>query len=195
MTEDNLGTPAKKILLAYRQRLAKVLATVDYGSVEQLVELLLVKRAGGNKVFLAGNGGSASTCAHIAVDWMLGTQLEDPPLRALSLTDSASSITATGNDQTFERVFLRPFNLLADAEDLLVVLSASGDSENLVRLVAVARAREVHTVAVTAFQGGRLRELADLAIHVETEVGDYGVAEDIHLSIGHAVKEALIAAR
>jgi D-sedoheptulose 7-phosphate isomerase len=152
-------------------------------------------RRSGSTVFIAGNGGSASTASHISLDWMLGPNLVNPPLRVISLVDSTASITATGNDIAFLDIFSRPLRALAQEGDLLVVVSASGNSPNLVSLVETARDKGVRVAAITGFDGGRLAKAADLSIHVATEIGDYGVAEDIHLMIGHMVKEALLEER
>lgn len=157
-----------------------------------LVSLLQRIRKSGSTVFIAGNGGSASTAEHISLDWMLGTGLSSPPLRVVSLSESSASITATGNDFAFDAIFSRQLQSLAVEGDLLVVISASGNSANLVGLVEEARGMGVQIVAITGFDGGQLAQLAELSVHVPTAVGDYGVAEDLHLMIGHIVKEVLI---
>ena len=92
----------------------------------------------------------------------------------------------------FEEVFSRQLNSLGSAGDLLLVISASGNSPNLLKLVDDAKTIGVEVVALTGFDGGRLAQIADLSVHVSTAMGDYGVAEDLHLMIGHIVKEALI---
>jgi len=184
---------SKKAIFDYQERMTSALAGFNFGQIESFVAKLFDIRNEGSTVFVAGNGGSASTASHYAVDWMLGTALVNPSLRVIALTESAASITATGNDQGFDRIFQRQLEHLGQARDLLVVVSASGNSPNLVALVRFAQSVGIVAVAITGFDGGALKQLADVSLHVETAAGDYGIAEDLHLMIGHVVKEALIA--
>ena len=178
---------------AYFARMVTAINHINKASITELLTVLSKQRNAGSTVFIAGNGGSASTAEHIALDWMLGTGLSSPPLRVVSLAQSSASITATGNDFAFEDVFSRQLKSLARKGDLLVVISASGNSPNMLKLVEVARTIGVQVIAMTGFDGGRLAQIADLSVHVPTAMGDYGVAEDLHLMVGHIVKEALIA--
>jgi D-sedoheptulose 7-phosphate isomerase len=183
----------EKSIFDYRSRLSAALDSFDLDQITTFVQVLLTARSRGSTVFVAGNGGSASTSSHYSIDWAFGSGLTNPPLRVLSITDNPSSITATGNDQKFERVFLRQLENLAKPEDIIVLVSASGNSSNLIEMIDFAKSQNMMVVGITGFDGGRLKSLSDLSIHVETTIGDYGVAEDLHLVIGHAVKEALIA--
>lgn len=183
----------EQLIASYMSRALDSMEGLSREEVIELLSLLAKARESESTVFIAGNGGSASTAAHIALDWMLGAGLSNPPLRVVNIAESSASITATGNDISFERVFSRQLSSLAKFGDLLVVISASGNSRNLVELATVAKSVGVKLVAMTGFDGGRLAQMADLSVHVPTAIGDYGVAEDIHLMIGHIVKEALIA--
>lgn len=178
-------------LQGYQSRLASAVSSINVQSIERLVHRLIACRVEGNKVLLAGNGGSASTVNHFAVDWMLGSGLVEPGLQVLSLAESSSSLTATANDISFEYVFARQVKALGRPEDLLVVVSASGNSQNLIAAVSASREAQMTSISITAFDGGALREATDENLHVDTANGDYGVAEDCHLAIGHMVKEAL----
>ncbi len=183
----------ENLVSAYFSRAIESINETNQATISELVSLLQSVRKSGATVFIAGNGGSASTAEHIALDWMLGTGLSNPPLRVISLAESSASITATGNDFAFETVFSRQLKSLAVHGDLLVVISASGNSPNLVGVVQEAKGIGVQVVAITGFDGGLLAQAAELSVHVPTAIGDYGVAEDLHLMIGHIVKEALIA--
>lgn len=178
----------------YRNRLHTALDGIDGREMSQLASELLAARQRKSTIFLAGNGGSAATVGHLAVDWMLGTEVDDPPFRILSLSDNVASLSATGNDKAFDLVFARPLRRLGEEGDVLVVVSASGNSSNLLAAVDVAREKGVRVVAMTGFDGGKLKSLADVSVHIPTVLGDYGVAEDLHLSVGHIIKEMLIAA-
>jgi len=178
----------------YRNRLHAALDGLDERQISQLASELLSARQRKSTIFLAGNGGSAATVGHFAVDWMLGTEVDDPPFRILSLSNNVASLSATGNDMAFDLVYARPLRRLGEEVDVLVVVSASGNSPNLLAAVDVAREKGVRVVAMTGFDGGKLKSLADVSVHIPTVLGDYGVAEDLHLSVGHIIKEMLIAA-
>jgi D-sedoheptulose 7-phosphate isomerase len=181
-------------LEAYRSRLVEAIGGLDMQTVSDFVSMLLAVRHRGGTVFIAGNGGSTSTASHYAVDWMLGTGIAHPPLPVIALADNLPGVTATGNDLDFDSIFSRPLSTLGKKGDLLVVVSASGNSPNLLSAVNQARSSGISIAAITGFDGGALRKIADVAIHAPTVIGDYGVAEDLHLMVGHMVKEALIEA-
>ena len=188
------STDFAEVVTRYRNRLNQAIEGLDENEIDQFALELLGARQRGSTIFLAGNGGSASTVNHYAIDWALGTEVDNPPFRVLSLSDSVASLSATGNDKTFDVVFARPLRRLGEEGDVLVVVSASGNSPNLLAAVSVAREKGVRVVAVTGFDGGKLKSLADVSVHIPTALGDYGVAEDLHLSVGHIIKEMLIAA-
>jgi len=183
---------ANEVVVRYLNRVKRGVDSFIISEVLGLTEQLLKARSRGATVLLAGNGGSASTVNHYAIDWMLGSEIENPPLRVVSLSESVSSVTATGNDKAFEKVFSRQVERLGTAGDLLVLVSASGNSVNLIEAAETAKQLGVFVVAITGFSGGKLKGLADLSVHVSTQTGDYGVAEDLHLALGHMVKELLI---
>ena len=167
------------------------LRAVDLEAVEAVVQALISIRDSGRTVYVAGNGGSAATASHMATDLMLGSQLVDPPLRVVALTDNQSIITATGNDLDYDQVFSRQIARLAQPRDLLIVVSASGNSGNIVAGVETARVQGVVTVAFTGFDGGQIANLVDLLVHVPTRLGAYGPVEDAHLAINHMITERL----
>lgn len=188
------STDFSDVITRYRNRLEQAIERIDESEIDQFALELLGARQRGSTIFLAGNGGSASTVNHYAIDWALGTEVDNPPFRVLSLSESVASLSATGNDKTFDLVFARPLRRLGEEGDVLVVVSASGNSPNLLAAVSVAQEKGVRVVAVTGFDGGKLKSLADVSVHIPTALGDYGVAEDLHLSVGHIIKEMLIAA-
>jgi D-sedoheptulose 7-phosphate isomerase len=194
MNQAQASSARSAALEAYRSRLVEAMGGLDMQVVIEFVSMLLAVRHRGGTVFVAGNGGSTSTASHYVVDWMLGTGIADPPLPVIALADNLSGVTATGNDLDFDSIFSRPLSTLGKKGDLLVVVSASGNSPNLLSAVKQARSSGISIAAITGFDGGALKKIADVAIHVPTAIGDYGVAEDIHLMVGHMVKEALIEA-
>ena len=178
-------------LEAYREECIAALHAVDLEAVEAVVKALITIRDSGRTVFVAGNGGSAATASHMATDLMLGSELVDPPLRVFALTDNQAIITATGNDVDFDQIFARQIARLAQPGDLLLVVSASGNSVNIVAGIEIAKAQGVSTVAFTGFDGGQIAKIVDLVVHVQTRKGAYGPVEDVHLSINHMITERL----
>lgn len=175
----------------YLARVGAALETIRDANIDAFVDLLSEVKARGNQVFVIGNGGSAMTASHMAVDLGVGSQRFGAGIRVVSLVDNSAVVTATGNDQAFEEIFAAQIQLLASAGDVLVAISASGNSQNLVRATLLAKEMGLRIVSLTAFSGGQLRDLADISIHVETEPGDYGPAEDAHLVINHMVTERI----
>ena len=167
------------------------LNSINLEAVLAVTEALLSARRGGHTVFIAGNGGSAATASHMATDLMLGSQLVDPPLRVIALTDNQAIITATGNDLNFDQIFARQLPVRAKPGDLLITVSASGNSPNILACIAIAKAMNLTTVGFTGFDGGRLATVVDLLVHVPTRKGAYGPVEDVHLAINHMITEWL----
>lgn len=175
----------------YLQRLRDALASIDPMQMERVVQLLAEVRRDDRRVFVVGNGGSATTASHMATDLGVGSHRFGCGVRALSLVDNTGVLTATANDISFEEVFAAQLRLLADKGDVLVAISASGNSPNVVRAVETAKELSMHTVGISGFDGGELAKSVDLSVHVATAQGDYGPVEDAHLAINHMVTEKL----
>ena len=186
---------AESTLVAYREECIAALNAVNLNAVESISNALLEARDRGSHVFVIGNGGSAATASHMATDLMLGSGLVDPPLRVIALTDNQAIITATGNDVSFEQVFSRQLIHLAQRGDILIAVSASGNSPNVVACVDAAKKIALTTIAFTGFDGGRLAKMVDLLVHVPTRVGAYGPVEDVHLMVNHMITEHLKGAK
>jgi D-sedoheptulose 7-phosphate isomerase len=182
---------AEGTLLAYRNECIVALNSIDLDAVESVTRALLDARGRGSSVFVVGNGGSAATASHMATDLMLGSGLMDPPLRVIALTDNHAAITATGNDLGFDHVFSRQLRHLAKRQDLLIAVSASGNSPNVLACVEAAKELGLTTVAFTGFDGGRLATMVDLLVHAPTRQGAYGPVEDVHLMVNHMITEQL----
>jgi len=178
--------PTKEIVAGHLQRLESVFRQVDLDAVERAVQRLRVARDSGATVYVAGNGGSAATATHMASDLGKTTKRSGrPPIRVMSLSDGTSWLTALANDEGYERVFAGQLENFARPGDLLVVISASGNSQNLVKAVELARERGVATVGLLGFDGGVLKEIVDECVWVPTEIGEYELAEDVHSALCH----------
>ena len=172
---------------AYLNYLQSVLRRIDTIEIGRFIETLLDARKRSAAIFFVGNGGSAATASHFANDLSIGTNDYDQPFRAMSLTDNVPIITAIGNDFGYEEIFVRQLRILGKKGDVLVGISASGNSSNVLRAFDYARTTGIRTVAITAFDGGKMKTLADEGIHVPTEPKEYGPAEDAHMVLDHLV--------
>lgn|SRR3989338_831471 len=177
---------------AYIQYLQSVLQRVDPAEIGAFIETLLDARRRGATVFFIGNGGSAATASHFANDLAFGTNDYEQPFRVLSLTDNVPVLTALGNDFGYEEIFVRQLRVMGKPNDVLVAISASGNSPNLIKAFDHALAAGIKTVAITAFDGGKMRAMADSGIHVPTEPKEYGPAEDVHMVLDHLVVSYLM---
>lgn len=185
-------TDAKSFTDSYIAHVSDVLGKIDREEIAQFISTLLDARETGATVFFIGNGGSASTASHFANDLTIGTNSYEKPFRVVSLADNQAIISAVGNDFGYEDVFLRQVRVLGNPGDVLVAISASGNSPNLISAIEYAQSAGLKTVALTAFDGGKLREMADEVVHVPTETKEYGPAEDAHLILNHLVGNYLM---
>lgn len=178
-------TDPGRISTLYRGRVCLALDHLDFDMVTVLAEMIWKARDLGHMVYVIGNGGSASTAEHIALD--LARNAGDP-VRAIALTN-IGTLTATANDDGYDSAFDAQVSTYGVQGDLLIALSGSGNSINI--LTAVARARRMHmaTFALLGFDGGAAKNAANYSLVVPSN--HYGVIEDVHLMVGHMVTEIL----
>ncbi|MBF0419903.1 MAG: SIS domain-containing protein [Magnetococcales bacterium] len=177
---------------SYFKYLSQVLSQIDPQQVAAFVRTLLEARECGATVFFMGNGGSASTASHFANDIAIGTNSYHKPFRVQSITDNTSIVTAIANDFGYSEIFERQLRLLGRRGDVVVGISASGNSHNLLKAFETAKEMGIKTVALTAFDGGKMRQIADEGIHVPTGMKEYGPAEDAHMVLDHLIGAYLI---
>ena len=171
----------------YLERLRQVIDGINHIETERFVDLLLKARESGKTVFFVGNGGSAATSSHFANDLSIGTRQQEKPFKVFSLVDNVATLSAIGNDYGYDQIFAQQLRVYGQKGDLLVGISASGNSPNLLRAFEVGRELGLMTVAITAFDGGKLKKIADHSVHVPTNAGEYGPAEDAHLILDHLI--------
>ncbi len=170
----------------YWRELADLAAAMPLDALAHAAELLLECRARDRVVFVVGNGGSAATASHLACDLAKGTRPDSAPtFRVVPLTDSVPLLTAWANDTSYDRVFAEQLAALARPGDLLVAISASGDSPNVVAAAETARRLGATTLALTGRTGGRLARLADLTVRVPSDRIE--LVEDAHLAAAHSL--------
>jgi D-sedoheptulose 7-phosphate isomerase len=164
--------------------LARTISSIELDRFSQ--EIIKVKK-NGNKILVAGNGGSSALASHFATDLGSGSVLRGYDYPIISLVDNSPLITAAANDFGYEQIFARQLKNLANVNDLLVVISSSGNSNNLIEAILQAKQIGMRTVAVTGFDGGKISSLVDTNVHVPSEIGEYGQVEDVHSIILHSI--------
>jgi phosphoheptose isomerase len=175
---------------AYFQRLAAAAASVDAAKIDAAARLIEERSMKGSMVYSCGNGGSAAIANHLVCDCMKGVRTGStlrPRVHSLSAT--IETITAIGNDIGYEEIFAFQLESLGKQDDVLIAISSSGDSPNIVNALVKAREMGITTVAMTGFSGGRASSLADISLHVDA--ANYGIVEDIHQSLMHILAQYL----
>ncbi len=168
----------------YLDGLRVAIDTLPRDRIMELGELLFRAYRDGKNVFTLGNGGSASTASHMAADLAKNTiERNMRRFRIVSLNDNMALLTALANDLGYENVFSEQLKNLIRAGDVLIVISASGNSQNVLNAIRCGQERSAEVAAIVGFGGGRAADLADLAIVVRSD--HYGIVEDVHLVINH----------
>lgn len=168
----------------YLARLQTAAQGLPRPQMNALGETLLRAYRNNKQVFLLGNGGSSSTASHMAADLAKNTIAPNMKrFRIVSLNDNAAIMTALANDLGYENVFSEQLTNLVQAGDVLIVVSASGNSPNVLKAMHYARSRSAEIVGLLGFDGGAAAELSDIALIVPSD--HYGVVEDVHLIINH----------
>lgn len=193
----SLHAPApSSVIVTHLAKVGHKLAGINADEIERVVSIFRKARDRGAFIYIAGNGGSSSTASHWVNDLGKATKRSGcPPMKVMCLSDNTSWLSALSNDEGYERAFSGQLENFAAPGDVLVCISASGNSPNLVRAVDLARERDVTTVGLLGFDGGVLMRLVDLAVCVTTEKGAYELVEDVHSVVCHAITRCLVADR
>ncbi len=179
---------------AYFEQYAKAAASVDREKLAAAVEILGRAYENKNNLYVCGNGGSASISNHLVCDHgkLISTDTDLLP-RTESLASNIEVITAIANDISYDQVFVHQLKIAADPGDVLITVSSSGDSENIVQAATWARANGMEVISMTGFSGGRSAEIASVNLHVDGD--NYGVIEDVHQSLMHLLWQFMRQAR
>lgn len=173
--------------------LKKVSQTLDELSREEMgkfVDLLFDTYQKSGTIFFFGNGGSAATATHICGDIVKGLCLgQEKRFKAMCLSDNLPAIMAIANDISYDDIFVEQLKNFIGKDDLVVGISGSGNSENVLRAIKYAKENSVTTVGLCGFKGGKLKEMADYCVHAK--IDDMEITEDVHMAIGHCVKSVL----
>jgi len=185
---------AEGLILGYSSRLQEVLACSDWSSVNLLAQDMLRCWQERRQVFFCGNGGSAGNAVHLANDFLYGiAKKTGGGLKVQALSANSAVMTCLANDVGYESIFSEQLAVQAQAGDLLIALSGSGNSPNIVRVIEQAKAMDVKSYAILGFTGGKCKELADVPIHFP--VNDMQIAEDMQLIVGHMMMQWLYSNR
>ena len=187
------GFNAPDNLRKYSNYVYGLLSKINYDNIGKIIDCFSEARSRGSTIFFIGNGGSAATASHFAQDLgEVGRKSGKKHFRTLSLTDNVPFITAMGNDYGYEKIFTGQLNNLFKEGDILVAISASGNSPNVIEAVKLVKTLGGVTIGLVGFDGGRLKSLCDFVIHVEANKGEYGPVEDIHLIIDHMITSYIV---
>ena len=174
----------------YAQSLAKQLASTDWQDVEFLAEKLKNIIVNEKSLYVCGNGGSAGNAQHLANDFLYGVSPNNAKaLRVEALSANASVLTCLGNDIGYDKVFSRQLEVKANKGDILLVLSGSGNSANIIQAIEAAKKLGVYTTGVLGYSGGKAKEMLDLPLHFD--INDMQISEDLQLVVGHMLMRLL----
>lgn len=174
----------------YFRYLSKVLESIDENEINKLGDLFESAREGGNTIFVAGNGGSSTTATTMANDIgfdILKKTGVEKAFRILSLVDNNSVVTAIANDVGYENIFINQLKIHYRSGDSIILISASGNSPNIIAAAEWVKSKSGKIIGFLGFSGGKLIELCDIKIHVNTQPGEYGPVEDAHLIMNHVL--------
>jgi D-sedoheptulose 7-phosphate isomerase len=180
---------AKQFARGYLSYLSKLLDNLNLDSIVDFIKELEAARKQNRTIFIAGNGGSAATASHMANDIGLAASKvgKEPSFRAFALTDNVSVMTAIANDDGFENMFVHQLKIHYREGDLLIAISASGNSPNILKAAEWVKKKKGKIIGMVGFEGGKLEEQSDIVINPNTPKGEFGPVEDIHMILDHLI--------
>jgi D-sedoheptulose 7-phosphate isomerase len=177
-------------ILKYITELQDTLGQLSNESIRKVIDTLAEGRILGKRTFIMGNGGSAATASHFVCDLAKNTRMDGlPPFRVIGLSDNMPLITAYANDEGYENVFTQQLANFVQPEDIVIAISASGNSPNVIRAIKLANEVGAITIGFTGFDGGLLGKMVDIHVHVPSHCIEQ--VEDIHLVFEHIICKTL----
>jgi len=175
----------------YTATLQKTLTQIPAENMNQAIGLLTDALRSNKRIYVCGNGGSAAIADHLCCDWTKGTLIPgQPPMKTHSLVANNALMTALGNDYGYEKTFSTQVEIYGEAGDVLVAISSSGNSPNIVNAVEAARARGMKVLGLSGFSGGKLAQMSDVSLHANFD--NYGLVEDCHQILMHVLSQYLV---
>jgi len=180
---------SKEIFIkSYVNKLKDLLDNIDTDAIAEIIDLLEATQKKAGTIYVIGNGGSAATASHMANDLNVGLKRRGiRKFNVISLADNCSVGTAISNDIGFENIFYMQLEDVINKNDLLISISCSGNSPNIIKAVNYAKEQGTRTIGCTGFDGGELKKLSDVNFHVNTTNGEYGLVEDMHMILDHII--------
>jgi len=175
-------------ITAYTNNLIGLLQSIDNKSVEQIISTIEMTIEKKSKIYILGNGGSAATASHMVNDLGAGLRRREiQNFNVISLADNTPVCSAIANDIGYENIFYMQLQGLLNRDDVIIALSCSGNSPNILKAVNYAKEIGSTVVGLTGFDGGELKEISHVNFHIDTNKGEYGLVEDMHMILDHII--------
>ncbi|WP_419675801.1 SIS domain-containing protein [Aliarcobacter butzleri] len=172
----------------YTNNLKNLLDNIDKDEISKIINVLDKCENNNSKIYIMGNGGSAATASHMANDLSVGLKLREiRNFNVESLSDNSSVCTAIANDIGYENIFYAQLKNKIKKDDVVIAISCSGNSSNIVKAVHYAKEMDATVIGLTGFDGGELKKLSDIKFHIDTLKGEYGLVEDLHMILDHII--------
>ena len=177
----------EQFIKTYINNLQNILDIIDIDSIQRFINIL-ENLAKNNKIYIIGNGGSAATASHMVNDLGVGLKRRDIlDIDIVSLADNTAVTTAIANDIGYDNIFYVQLTNKIKKDDILIAISCSGNSANILKAVQYSKNIGTTIVGLTGFDGGELKVLSDIKFHIPTKKGEYGLVEDLHMIFDHIV--------
>ena len=180
----------KELINGYFEKLKSTIDNLDRNEIEQFVKMLNTARENGNQIFIMGNGGSASTASHFCCDFNKGASYgfnDKKRFKFICLNDNIATMMAYSNDVSYDDVFVEQLKNFLQKDDVVIGISGSGNSKNVIKAIEYANASGAVTAGLTGYTGGKLKELAKYSVNVN--INDMQVSEDIHMILCHMIMQ------
>ena len=178
----------KNFITNYISKLTTLLENTDIESITSILLKLEEMHSNNGKLYLIGNGGSAATASHMANDLSVGLKLREiRNFNVESLSDNSSICTAIANDIGYENIFYAQLKNKITKNDVLIAISCSGNSGNIIKAVEYSKKIGSTIIGMTGFEGGKLKEISNINFHINTNKGEYGLVEDMHMILDHII--------
>lgn len=178
----------KDFIKNYTAKLTSLLNEIDLQAIEDIKNTINKTEKLNSKIYIIGNGGSAATASHMANDLSAGLKMREiRNFNVESLSDNSSVCTAIANDIGYENIFYAQLKHKIKKEDVLIAISCSGNSANIVKAAKYAKETGATIIGITGFDGGELKKISDIKFHVDAPKGEYGLVEDVHMILDHII--------
>jgi len=177
-----------EFITSYKDSLVKSIYSMNNNIIQEIIDVLDIAEQNQANIYIIGNGGSAATASHMVNDLGVGLKRRGiKNLKVKSLADNTPVCTAIANDIGYENIFYMQLKDVLEQEDVLIAISCSGNSPNIIKATTYAKKIGSTIIGLSGFDGGELKSLSDINFHVEAKSGDYGLVEDIHMILDHMI--------